>query len=59
MGKINKLEMGKITELEPTEERRKEILGVMEIMMLDYINHRAKEEKKEIEEETENNSGKN
>jgi len=59
MGKTNKLKIGKITVLEPTEERRKEILDIIGIMMMDYINRRPEREKKETEEEIENNSGEN
>lgn len=47
MGKTNKLKMGKITVLEPTEERRKEILEVMESMMMDYINRKPDEAEKD------------
>lgn len=46
MRKTNKLKLGKITVLEPTEEKRKEILNVIESMMMDYIN-RKPEEKEE------------
>ncbi|MFE3978685.1 MULTISPECIES: hypothetical protein [unclassified Priestia] len=44
MGKTNKLKMGKITVLEPNEEKRKEILEIMEIMMMDYIKRKPDEE---------------
>ena len=44
MGKTNKLKMGKITVLEPTEEKRREILEIIEIMMMDYINYRTEKE---------------
>ncbi|MGG0334779.1 hypothetical protein [Priestia aryabhattai] len=44
MGKTNKLKMGKITVSEPTEEKRREILDIIEIMMMDYINRKSEEE---------------
>ncbi|MEB4861171.1 hypothetical protein [Priestia megaterium] len=44
MRKTNKLKMGKITVLEPTEEKRREILEIMEIMMMDYINRKSEKE---------------
>jgi hypothetical protein len=47
MGKTNKLKMGKITVLEPTEERRREILEIIEIMMMDYINGKPDEGEKD------------
>ncbi|WP_228307271.1 hypothetical protein [Priestia sp. J2] len=46
MGKTNKLKMGKITVLEPTEERRKEILDIIESMMRDYINRKPEKKDK-------------
>ncbi|MFE7078651.1 hypothetical protein [Priestia megaterium] len=54
MGKTNKLKMGKITVLEPTEGKRREILAIIEIMMMDYINRKPDEEEK-----VEDNNGKN
>lgn len=38
MGKINRLNSSTITVLEPTEERRKEILDIIGSIMMDYIN---------------------
>ncbi|WP_427124778.1 hypothetical protein ACQCPP_12590 [Priestia megaterium] len=44
MGKTNKLKLRKITVLEPTEEKRKEILDIIGSMMMDYINRRPEKE---------------
>ncbi|MGG0308191.1 hypothetical protein ABEY43_06305 [Priestia megaterium] len=46
MGKINRLNSSTITALEPTEERRKEILDIIGSMMLDYINQSSKNDDK-------------
>lgn len=54
MGKTNKLKVGKVTVLEPTEEKRREILEIIKIMMMDYINRKPDEE-----ERAEDNNGKN
>ncbi|MEH6965360.1 hypothetical protein V7079_27030 [Priestia megaterium] len=51
MGKINRPKSANILVLEPTEERRKEILNIIGIMMMDYINYR--------EDNTENNRNDN
>lgn len=47
MGKINRLNSSTITVLEPTEERRKEILDIIGSMMMDYINRKPEEEEKD------------
>jgi len=47
MGKINRPKSAKIIVLEPTEERRKEILDIIRSMMMDYINRSPEKEEKE------------
>ncbi|MFA1509862.1 hypothetical protein ACDN41_11600 [Priestia aryabhattai] len=46
MGKINQLKSANITVLEPSEERRKEILDIIGSMMMDYINQGSKNDDK-------------
>ncbi|MCM3792525.1 hypothetical protein M3690_04360 [Priestia megaterium] len=56
MGKINRLKHANVTIVSPTEEQGKELLAVIESMMMDYINRKSDEE---IEQKDSNQEVKN
>ncbi|MEI2361148.1 hypothetical protein [Priestia megaterium] len=47
MGKINRLKHANVTIVSPTEEQGKELLAVIESMMMDYINRKSNEQKED------------
>jgi len=46
MGKINQLKSANIIWVKPTEERRKEILSIIESMIMEQINQSSKNDDK-------------